>query len=220
MNLYKNGFIVYEKKENDYLGVPWPINETEESERIVKEGIVWFDRVWKDDSEKNEFRPALDMLMKYKPYKIELKENEYYREDGCFILYENWENENNLSYISPDYDYVKRYTDYCRKIGFDVNIVLVESPVNVFISDADVLIKKELGYDCYGTVFYSYLKTEYNEVESRMKMNNVYLNENNLCSSLDDIMIFINDRVKDRESGINIEDYWKEIPVRLSLVNY
>ena len=30
-----------------------------------------------------------------------------------------------------------------------------------------------------------------------MKMNNVYLNENNLCSSLDDIMVFINDRVKD-----------------------
>ncbi len=40
---------------------------------------------------------------------------------------------------------------------------------------------------------------EYNEVESRMKMNNVYMNENNLCSSLDDIMVFINDRVKDRE---------------------
>ncbi len=46
-------------------------------------------------------------------------------DDRWFLVYDMLE-------ISPDIDYVSRYNEYCRSIGMNTIILMVQSPYNLF----------------------------------------------------------------------------------------
>ena len=76
-----------------------------------------------------------------------------------------------------------------------------------------------LGYDCLGTINYSYLYTDFKDYEKKLKSKNVKLNKVGLFNKYEEVLNFIELRRKDIDSGLNIENYWKEIPIKISIVN-
>ena len=90
--------------------------------------------------------------------------------------------------------------------------MLIETPYKFPNTDENIEIEEALGYDC-GTVGYSYLYQESNE-------RNILLNKNGLIDKYEDVLKFIKHRKKDIESGLNIENFWKEIPIKISIVKY
>ena len=90
---------------------------------------------------------------------------------------------------------------------------------NSEISVSDNNLQTELlGFDCIGDVYYSYLKNEYEYFKEDLSARGIYINEYGLMDSLEDVLDYINLRQKDINSGIMLEDFWKEVPVKISCI--
>ena len=50
-------------------------------------------------------------------------------------------------------------------------------------------------------------------------IKNIHINKNGLVNSLEDIMEYINIRRAVIASGVNLEDFWEETPVKISVVD-
>jgi len=124
-----------------------------------------------------------------------------------------------MQMIVPDINYIKRYADYCGKIGLNVKVLLFESPDDKIVIDDKAEICEVLGFDCIGTVNYSYLQEEFDESEPEYQKRNIALNKHGLLDKLEDVLFFIKLRKEVIASGVNLEDFWEELPVRISVIN-
>ena len=114
--------------------------------------------------------------------------------------------------IAPDLDYVRRYVDCCRKIGIEP-VLLVETPEKGFVVNDEIVHKEVLGFDCFGTVGFSYLKTDVG-----VSTKGLSLNKYGLFDSQEDALEHGRRRREVIASGVNLEDYWEETPIRLSVI--
>lgn len=171
MELYKNGYVVSEIKDNDYTYNVWP-----------------FENIYDD---KNA---------------VLLTEE---ADNNWFLKYD-------MLHIVPDFQFAYKYYQYCKKIGIRANILLYETLNNDVIVPDNNLASGLLGFDCIGDVYYSYLKSEYSYFKEDLNAKGIYSNEYGLFHSLEDVLTYIHLRRKDINSGINLEDFWKEIPVKIS----
>lgn len=128
-------------------------------------------------------------------------------DDRWFTVYDMQE-------IIPDIEYIKRYYQYCKQIGLDAIILLVESTEKIWDINDNIVIEEILGYDCIGTVYYSYLKNDYEDFKNQLRVNSYGL----LCT-YDDVEKFIKLRKKAIYDGINLENFWEETPIRLSKIS-
>lgn len=126
---------------------------------------------------------------------------------------EKWFTKYDMLEIIPDLEYIKKYKKCCDKLNIDTKVLLIETPYQFPIINENIEIEEILGYDCIGTVGYSYLHQEFNE-------RNIILNKNGLIDKYEDVLKFIEHRKKDIESGLNIENFWEEIPIKISIVKY
>ncbi len=125
-----------------------------------------------------------------------------------------------MQHIVPDLNYAKMYLDYCNRINFPAKILLFASLNNTITVDDRVNIVEVMGFDCIATVYYSYLQSESNEFKLDLLSKNIHLNKNGLANSLDDVLSFIQIRKKVIASGVNLEDFWKETPVKISILDF
>lgn len=173
MNLYKNGYVVSERKDDDYTHNVWPLEDRAE-DNIANLLTDEADSKW-------------------------------------FLKYD-------MQHIVPDFSFVNKYYHHCKEVGLQVNILLYETCHNeVNVTDAE-LSTKLLGFDCIGTVYYSYLKSEYMHYKEDLNSKGIYINKYGLLNTQEDVLTFIRLRQEDIRSGINIEDFWEEIPVRISCI--
>ena len=121
--------------------------------------------------------------------------------------------------IIPDLNFAMMYYNYCRSIKLPVELLLFESLDNDIVTEDKVSIKEVLGFDCIGSVNFSYLQTERKDFETDLASKNIHLNKNGLLNSLDDVLYFIKIRKEVMESGINLEDFWTETPVKISIID-
>ena len=173
MNLYKNGFVVSEMKDDDYTYNVWPLEDIAEDNSAI---------LLTDEADSTWF-------LKY-----------------------------NMQHIIPDFTFVNRYYDYCKELGLRVNILLYETcHSEVTVTDIDRPTKL-LGFDCIGTVYYSYLKNEYRYYKKDLNSKGIYINKYGLLDTQEDVFTYIRLRQEDIMSGMNLEDFWEETPVRISCV--
>lgn len=129
-----------------------------------------------------------------------------------------WFTKFEMQEIAPDGNYVRKYVDYCKEINIDVKILLVES----FDAEFEISDKYEicelLGFDCIGTVYYSFLRSEYEYFKADLNNRNIKLNRYGFLNTLEEALTFIELREKAILSGANLEDFWQALPVRLSIV--
>lgn len=78
-----------------------------------------------------------------------------------------------------------------------------------------------LGYDCMAGDNVSYL-IEVFEDDNIQSFDNIkkLLNQNGLLNSYEEVENFIQIRNELLQQGLNLEDYWEAIPVKLSLIDY
>ena len=130
----------------------------------------------------------------------------------------NWFLKYDMQHIAPDFQFAYKYLQHCREKGIKANILLYEtSNSEVTVSDNN-LPTKLLGFDCIGDVYYSYLKNEYNYFKEDLNARGIYINEYGLLNTLEDVLTYINLRQKDINSGIMLEDFWEEVPVKISCI--
>lgn len=162
----------------------------------------------------------------------EVKDNDYtyniwpledLAEDDIAILLtdeadSNWFMKYDMQHIVPDFSFASRYYHHCKKVGLRVNILLYETfNSEVIVTDTN-LSTKFLGFDCIGSVYYSYLKNEYKCYKEDLNLKGIYINKCGLLNTQEEIFAYINLRQGDINSGINLEDFWKETPVRISCI--
>ncbi|RGH66567.1 hypothetical protein, partial [Ruminococcus sp. AM31-15AC] len=63
-----------------------------------------------------------------------------------------------------------------------------------------------------------YLKNEYNYFKDDLNAKGIYVNKYGLLDSLEDVLTYISLRQKDISSGIQLENFWKELPTKISCV--
>ncbi len=134
-------------------------------------------------------------------------------DDKWFLKYQR------MQHIAPDLDYTKRYLDYCESINLQVEVLLFESLNDRIVIDDELEICEVLGFDCIGTVYYSYLQTELDACRSELLEKNIIPNKYGLLDKLEDALYFNQLRQEVIASGVNLEDFWEEIPVRISILN-
>jgi len=147
-----------------------------------------------------------------------------YQDDGAKKLtYEaemRWFSKYDMQHIIIEKDYIKRYSEYCKKINLNTCILLFETPLmapKIGILD-DFEIEEILGYDCIGTVYYSYLQTEIYLFFDELTNKNIIVNKYGLFDEITSVQYFIELRRQALSNGVNLEDYWKEMPARISIV--
>jgi len=133
--------------------------------------------------------------------------------------YENWYVKYDMQHIVPDSNYIKIYLNYCKSIDLKVKVLLFESLDNTITIEDEFDICEVLGFDCIGTVNYSYFQTEFKDFELELLEKNIIPNKYGLLTKLEDVLYFIELRKRDIALGINLEDFWEELPVRISIVN-
>lgn len=173
MNLYKNGYVVSEVKDNNYTYNVWPL----------------------DDLDNDNDAVALT--------------NE--ADSNWFLQYD-------MQHIAPDFQFAYKYLQHCKKKNMKANILLYETANSEIIVSDNNLPTKLLGYDCIGIVSYSYLKDEYKYFKEDLNAKGIYINEYGLFDTLEDVLTYISLRQKDINSGINLEDFWEELPVKISCI--
>lgn len=131
---------------------------------------------------------------------------------------DKWFTKYDMLEIVSNLEYIKKYKEYCDKLNIDTKILLIESPNEYPNTDENVEIEEVLGYDCIGTINYSYLYKDYKNYEHQLKSENVVLNKNGLFKKYEDVLKFIELRKKDMDSGLNIEDFGKKTPIRISII--
>ena len=133
--------------------------------------------------------------------------------------YNSWFQKYEMQHIVPDPDYIKRYFTHCNNIGLKVKVLLFESLYKVFEVENSFVIDEILGFDCIGTVYESYLRTEFESFKGELELHNIRLNKNGLFHTLEDAVYFSKLRQQAIASGENIENFWEEMPVRISIVS-
>lgn len=132
-------------------------------------------------------------------------------DDNWFTLYD-------MPEIAPSLQYVKRYAEYCHSIGLDAVILMIETPLSNFEINDELKVLKTYGYDCIGSVGYSFLMNERKIFADDFAQNKIVFNEYGLFCSAEDVERFIILRREYIASGINLEDYWTEMIIRISEV--
>ncbi len=132
-------------------------------------------------------------------------------DDNWFTLYD-------MPEIAPSLEYVKRYVAYCHSISIDAVILMLETPLSNFEVNDELKTIKTYGYDCIGPVGYSFLMNERTIFADDFAQNKIVFNEYALFNSLEDVERFIILRQNYIAAGINLEDYWTEMPIRISEV--
>lgn len=132
--------------------------------------------------------------------------------------YNCWFDKFEMQHIVPDLNYIKRYLAYCKVIKLNVEVLLFETLYNQFEIDNSYIVSEILGFDCIGTVYESFLRTEFEYFKNDLESNDIRLNQYGLFNTLEDTVFFSELRKKSIESGENIEDFWEELPVRISTV--
>ena len=125
-----------------------------------------------------------------------------------------------MQHFVPDLNYAKIYLNYCKSINLPVKMLLFESLDNTITVNDEVRIVEIMGFDCIATVYYSYLQSEKNEFKADLLSKNIHLNKNGLANSMEDVLNFIKIRKDVIASGVNLEDFWQEFPVRISIVDF
>lgn len=123
-----------------------------------------------------------------------------------------------MQHIVPDLDYARIYLNYCKSIKLPVKMLLFESLDSTITINDEVRIEEFIGFDCIATVYYSYLQSGKKEFKADLLSKNICLNKNGLANSMEDVLEFIKIRREVIASGVNLEDFWKEIPVKISVV--
>lgn len=126
---------------------------------------------------------------------------------------ERWFTVYDMQEIAPDLDYAVRYAECCRRNGIEAVVLLAETPEQGFVVDDEVEIEEVYGFDCIGTVYYSYLRTDFVGDAPELR-----LNQYGLFDSTEAVEDFAKERREVIASGVNLEDFWKEIPMRLSKI--
>ena len=132
-----------------------------------------------------------------------------------------FEKNNNYIEIMQDMKLLTNYVHHCKKLGVEIIILKIMSKSDRLIAEEDLNEIEFLGYDCMATYDVSYL-TEihmkegeiFEEYEDFLKKSNA----NGLLNTYEEVEEFIQKRNSLLKRGINLEDYWAPIPVRLSLV--
>ncbi len=127
-------------------------------------------------------------------------------DDNWFTLYD-------MPEIAPDIDYIKRYITHCRDKGINAVVLLAETPDNYYKVNDAIAIEEVYGFDCIGAVSFSYLSEE-----REIFKNQIKLNKYGLFDTIDDVEEYVRIRRQAIESGEELEDYWKELPIRLSKI--
>lgn len=130
-----------------------------------------------------------------------------------------WFTKYDMQEIVPDLKYIKKYKEYCDNLNLNTKVLLIESPNKYPNIEEDIEIEEVMGYDCMGTIYYSYLYTDFKNYEQELKKDNIILNKNGLFNRFEDVLNFIKLRKLDFNSGLNIENFWEETPVKISIVN-
>lgn len=131
----------------------------------------------------------------------------------------NWFIRYDMQHIVPDLNYVRKYLSYCNSIHLNVKVLLFESMDNNIVISDRLEINEVLGFDCIGTVYHSYLQTEYDDFKTELLKKKIVPNKYGLLDSFEDLLYFIKLRRKVIASGVSLEDFWKELPVKISIVN-
>ena len=129
--------------------------------------------------------------------------------------------ENNYMEIMPDTKLLKKYVNHCVKLEMKVMILKIMSADNTSIANEELKEIEVLGYDCMAGDSVSYLSeihTECGDEFESYKSIKSKLNSNGLLNTYEEVEDFIKKRKKLLEQGINLEDYWKPVVVRISLV--
>jgi hypothetical protein len=169
-----------------------------------------------------------DLLISHSIYKgLQSYHNWPLEKEGDLISKEltkavqNFFDENGYIEIMRDTKLLRRYVSHCKKLKINVIIIKIMSSKYTFISDEDLEEMEVLGYDCMAGDSVSYLTEIHTEggdrVESYKRIKDK-LNTNGLLSTYEEVEDFIKERNKLLEQGVNLEDYWESVPVRLSLV--
>jgi hypothetical protein len=154
----------------------------------------------------------------YKAWPLSDIENDPVAESLTNEADDNWFVKYDMQHFAPDINYAKRYYDYCKSINLDVQVLLFESLDNSIVCNEQLDIIEVLGYDCIGTVYHSYLQTEYGDFKAELDSENILRNKNRLFDKLEDVKLFIELRKRIIASGFALEDFWEETPVRISVV--
>lgn len=125
-----------------------------------------------------------------------------------------------MQHIVPDLNYAQSYLNYCKSIKLPVKMLLFESFDNTITVNDEVRIAEIMGFDCIATVYYSYLQTEKNEFNADLLSKNIHFNQYGLLNSMEDVLNFIKIRKEVIASGVHLEDFWNELPVRISIVDF
>lgn len=113
------------------------------------------------------------------------------------------------------------YADHCQELGIKIIIMKIMSERGKLLAEKDLRETEFLGYDCMAACDVSYL------AEIHMKEGGIFeeyenmrakLNKNGLFDNFEDVEEFIEKRNSLLKRGVNLEDYWSPVPVRLSLV--
>jgi len=152
----------------------------------------------------------------YRPWPLSDVENDDVAEDlvaegenKWFLMYDMLE-------ISPDYNYVSRYNEYCKSIGINTCILMIESPYNYFDIQDNYVIDTVYGYDCIGVIGYSYLDNDRDVFEEKFKKSEIGLTKYGLFDSLESFEKYVEMRGRYISAGNDLENYWEMIPIRLS----
>lgn len=129
-----------------------------------------------------------------------------------------WFLQYDMQHIVPDFKFVYKYFQYCQNNGLKSNILLYETTNKEIVVPEIKLPTKLLGFDCIGNVYYSYLKNEYNYFKDDLNAKGIYVNKYGLLDSLEDVLTYISLRQKDISSGIQLENFWEELPTKISSV--
>jgi hypothetical protein len=132
---------------------------------------------------------------------------------------ETWFAKFNMQHIAPDLNYTKTYLEYCNTLDLQAVALLFESPDDSVVIDDELIIHEVLGFDCIGTVYYSYLQGGLDDFKQELLENSIIPNKFGLFDRLEDALFFIELRRKALDLGVNLEDFWTEIPVRISIAN-
>lgn len=135
----------------------------------------------------------------------------------------NYFEKNNYIEIMQDTKLLADYVNHCNKLGIKNIILKIMSKSDSLIAEKELNEIEFLGYDCMAADNVSYL-TEIHTKEGRAfeeyKDMLTKLNANGLLNTYEEVEEFIQKRNSLLKRGINLEDYWSPIPVRLSLVEF
>ena len=123
--------------------------------------------------------------------------------------------------IITDVELLKKYVNHCKNLQLEIIVMKIMSNKNAPVSSNDLKEIEILGYDCMATESESYLAEIYAEDGDEFepyKSIKGKVNSNGLLNTYEEVEDFIGKRNKLLEQGLNLEDYWEPVPVRLSIV--